>query len=635
MAKTKNDHDHDRARSLVELLQRTQSQEQFDIPSTTSTTSTIDQLLNDAGSFGLYQKIQFFLVGLLAVLPAMTAFNYVFIAATPDHRCQLPLTNFTDTFQIQSNEHENYINQYIPLSTKDRKCYLYDRNSKNENLISCSKWVFDNTFYNTTISTEWNLVCDRLHLKGITQNAYIIGTSGSFLTGIMSDKLGRRTTMYLLILILVIVLNATQMMMHSKLSNDKKLIIFTISRFLTGIAQTTYSITLVLLLEMTSATKRVLASNILSYFYTLGELFIMIIYYFTRDWSLTMWILTIYVMPFLCYYWCIPESARWLVSTGHLLQARKVLHRIAYVNRRTLANSEKKLYDDLQRDARKRPKRYSYIHVLISLIKSPVMRQRCLIVFYIMMTNLMVYLGIGMGITTLTNDRPYEIFLFSIFAELFGLCLCHFCATKFDRKIPLIIFFTLCSLSILTIPITHKNYPLISLSSALCAKLFISASQALSWIYTSETYPTVIRSTGVGLTVSIARLGGVWAPQISLLSQSVWFPLPYIIFSICSFIAAFFAIFLPETRTKLALPETIKQAEKADDDITIHRETLSEIQPEIIITHSERLSTCYEEEDNDTHGEDASSSEHMKSEEELTLTNIKQKDNIESEENKK
>lgn len=319
----------------------------------------------------------------------------------------------------------------------------------------------------------------------------------------------------------------------------------------------------------------------------------MIIYYFVRDWSITMWILTIYVMPFLCYYWCVPESARWLVSTGQLLQARKVLHRIAHINRRTLINADKKLYDDLQRESRIRPKRYSYTYVLTSLIKSSVMRQRCLIIFYIMMTNLMVYLGIGMGITTLTNEHPYEIFLFSVFAELFGLSLCHFCATKFDRKIPLILFFTLCSLSILTIPITHKIYPLISLTSALCAKLFISASQALSWIYTSETYPTVIRSTGVGLTVSIARLGGVWAPQISLLSQSVWFPLPYLIFSVCSMIAAICAIFLPETRTKPSLPETVKQAEKTDPNTSIRRQSLKEIREHISMS-SKKLSICPE-----------------------------------------
>jgi hypothetical protein len=357
----------------------------------------------------------------------------------------------------------------------------------------------------------------------------------------------------------------------------------------------------------------------------------MIIYYFTRDWSMTMWILTIYVMPFLCYYWCVPESARWLVSTGQLFQARKVLNRIAYINRRTLANSEKKLYDDLQRDAHKRPKRYSYTHVLISLFKSPAMRQRCLIIFYIMMTNLMVYLGIGMGITTLTDNHPYEIFLFSIFAELFGLCLCHFCATKFDRKIPLVLFFTLCSLSILAIPLTHKNYPLISLSSALLAKLFISASQALSWVYASETYPTVIRSTGVGLSVSIARLGGVWAPQISLLAQSVWFPLPYIIFSVCSLIAALCATFLPETRSKSALPDTIKQAEKSIRRASTQRQKSDEVQEETVI-NSQRLSTCpeeEEEEENPTNLEDISPTEHIISEDELI---VKQEDQIENEE---
>ncbi|CAF1467909.1 unnamed protein product [Adineta steineri] len=621
-----------RKRSLIELFQKTYSQDQPQISS--PATSTIDQLLHDAGSFGLYQKLQFFLVGLLAVLPAMTAFSYVFIAATPDHRCQLNLDNFTDTYKIQSDIHQNYINKYISSELKDPKCTMYDKNFPNRYPIPCTQWVFDDTFYNTTISTEWNLVCTRLHLKGITQNAYIIGTSGSFLTGIMSDRLGRRTTMYLLILLMVLVLNSTQILMHSKMSNDNKLIIFTISRFLTGFAQTTYSITLVLLLEMTSAKRRVLASNILSYFYTLGELLIMLIYYYTRDWSITMWILTVYVMPFLCYYWCIPESARWLVSSGQLLQARKVLHRIAYVNRRTLANSEKKLYDDLQRDAHIRPKRYSYTYVLISLIKSPVMRQRCLIIFYIMMTNLMVYLGIGMGITTLTKDRPYEIFLVSIFAELFGLCLCQFCATKFDRKIPLVLFFTLCSLSILMIPITHKTYPIISLSSALCAKLFISAAQALSWIYTSETYPTVIRSTGVGLTVSIARLGGVWAPQISLLAQSVWFPLPYIIFSISSFIAALFAIFLPETRTKIALPETIKQAEKRHHSIPMYGQQFSEMESEMIYMNK-KLSVCHEEDEEEHHQqqhsihlEDTLQFESVKSDDELMLTNNKQENNI-------
>lgn len=258
-------------RSLVDLFQRTNSLDQSGTSTSSPKISTIDQLLNDAGSFGLYQKVQFLLVGLLAVLPAMTAFNYVFIAATPDHRCQLNLTNFNDTFRIQSSEHQQYVDRYIPSDKKLRQCYINASTAQRKHLVKCTKWVFDTTFYNTTISTEWDLLCDKLHLKGITQNAYIMGTSGSLISGIMSDKLGRRTTMYLLILLMVIVLNTTQILMYSKMSKMNKLIVFTISRFLTGFAQTTYSITLVLLLEMTSASRRVLASNILSYFYTLGK----------------------------------------------------------------------------------------------------------------------------------------------------------------------------------------------------------------------------------------------------------------------------------------------------------------------------------------------------------------------------
>lgn len=259
-----------RKRSLIDLFQRTNLPAEAAVPQPPPPVSTIDQLLHEAGSFGLYQKLQFLLVGLLAVLPAMTAFSYVFIAATPDHRCQVHPPNLTDTFDIQSELHHSYVRRYIPATLNDPKCYMYPENTTGQSPVRCTAWVFNTTFYNTTISTEWNLVCNRLHWKAITQNAYIIGTSGSLLSGIMSDKLGRRTTMYSLILLMVIVLNGTQFIMHSNISTTKKLVVFTVSRLLTGFAQTTYSITLVLLLEMTSAKRRVLASNILSYFYTMG-----------------------------------------------------------------------------------------------------------------------------------------------------------------------------------------------------------------------------------------------------------------------------------------------------------------------------------------------------------------------------
>jgi hypothetical protein len=80
-------------------------------------------------------------------------------------------------------------------------------------------------------------------------------------------------------------------------------------------------------------------------------------------------------------------------------------------------------------------------------------------------------------------------------------------------------------------------------------------------IYTSELYPTPMRSTGVGLSVALARLGGVWAPQINVLNATIGsFNTPFIIFSLACLLAAFFCLFLPETLNK-PLPETAQQAQ--------------------------------------------------------------------------
>lgn len=69
-----------------------------------------------------------------------------------------------------------------------------------------------------------------------------------------------------------------------------------------------------------------------------------------------------------------------------------------------------------------------------------------------------------------------------------------------------------------------------------------------------------MRSTGVGLSVALARLGGVWAPQINVLSSTLGsIYVPFIIFSAFTFLAGILCTLLPETLNK-QLPENIAQA---------------------------------------------------------------------------
>lgn len=94
---------------------------------------------------------------------------------------------------------------------------------------------------------------------------------------------------------------------------------------------------------------------------------------------------------------------------------------------------------------------------------------------------------------------------------------------------------------------------------AMCGKLAITASYGTIYIFSAEQFPTVIRNVGMGTASMAARVGGILAPYINLLSD-VWKPFPMIIFGACAFAGGLLSLFLPETLNK-TLPETIEDGE--------------------------------------------------------------------------
>ena len=103
---------------------------------------------------------------------------------------------------------------------------------------------------------------------------------------------------------------------------------------------------------------------------------------------------------------------------------------------------------------------------------------------------------------------------------------------------------------------------LVSVFFALVGKLTASSCQLLIVVYTTETYPTALRSTGVGLSACIARLFAMIGPQLSATQYSLWFPLPYIVYSLASCLAALAASQLPPIHSPCKLPETVHEVEK-------------------------------------------------------------------------
>ena len=204
-------------RSIGGLIRKTNKKE---LP------ANLDDILKLAGSFGFYQRLQFLLVGFLAIIPSMVAYSYVFVSATPKFACKTVLeTKITQTgghkftlqgfltngedyddddpfkqLKLEKSEYLIETRRFISLLDANANASIvYDNSCKidvkklfpQQNLKSnnktqhkldlqdfkCVEWVYDDSVYGSTTVTDWNLVCLKSHLKALTQNTFILGNT--------------------------------------------------------------------------------------------------------------------------------------------------------------------------------------------------------------------------------------------------------------------------------------------------------------------------------------------------------------------------------------------------------------------------------------------------------------------------
>ena len=83
----------------------------------------------------------------------------------------------------------------------------------------------------------------------------------------------------------------------------------------------------------------------------------------------------------------------------------------------------------------------------------------------------------------------------------------------YGRKKVLFLFSLLAGLSCISTIFIPQSSPLFTIV-AIFGKSNISASYTLMYVYSAEIFPTVLRSTGVGLCTVFSRVGGIIAPHL-------------------------------------------------------------------------------------------------------------------------
>jgi MFS transporter, putative metabolite:H+ symporter len=112
-------------------------------------------------------------------------------------------------------------------------------------------------------------------------------------------------------------------------------------------------------------------------------------------------------------------------------------------------------------------------------------------------------------------------FLFSIviyLAQIPGYYSAAFVSEWMERKWTIAIYLAGGAVGALGLALAHSSAEILAWGVVL--SFFMNGNAALEYSYTSEIYPTIIRTTGLGVASAIGRVGGITAPIIIGFSYS-------------------------------------------------------------------------------------------------------------------
>lgn len=528
------------------------------------------------GDFGRYQKRIYLLLCLTAIPCGFHKLAGPFLMSQPDYRCKLPNELNNASFELSAYD----LKTNYPIDTYSKnysKCELYDVNldgleNKSE-IVKCDEYIYDDSIYKSSAVIEWTMVCSRAFLKATADAIFMMGVLiGSIVFGQMSDSIGRKPVFFASLVL--------QVIFGVLAGIAPEYISFTISRFVIGATTSgVFLVSYVLAMEMVGPSRRLFAGVAVMMFFSAGYILTAGFAYFFTDWRIFQIAITLPGLVFMCYYWFIPESARWLISKNRKDEAIKIVEAVAKENGVTVP---KEVLDSIDDDQVQNVKETNEKQPsLFDLFRYPNLRRKTLLIFADWFVNSATYYGLSWNTSTLGGNVMVN-FIISGAVEFPAYTFLLFTLNRWGRRNILCGCMLVAGLSLLltiAIPEDH-NYAIVAL--AMIGKMAITSSYGTVYVFTTEQFPTPVRNVGLGASSMMARVGGILCPYINVLSD-IWKPMPLMIFGSLAFVCGLLSLYLPETLNK-KLPETIEEGEsfgkksrKDEENVPCNAEELKEL----------------------------------------------------------
>ncbi|CAN7945498.1 unnamed protein product, partial [Ixodes hexagonus] len=438
------------------------------------------------------------------------------------------------------------------------ECLRYDPplsvNLTNRSQVACEDW--DYSLRGHSIITEWNLVCHRHWLVALASVVYMSGAAvAAPIMGELSDKMGRRTVIYMSVLSLLI--SGTAVCFASSFQQ------FAALRVWVSASASTLQITsFVLLFELSAPAYQCLYSVVAIGTATVAaHLFLSVVDDLAHKWVLVQPAVMLPTSLLLSTFILTVESPRWLVTTMDFMDAERVLLRAARINGCSVHEAQQRwrvhnthFYgrDGGEPSLRK--------FNLVDVLRSKTLQRRVIIAFWCWFFVMLAYYQAHAGhVQTLWQQAA------SMALEVFGCMVVYFSATKHGRRatlLALLVAFSLLEGALAVVSVFRLPYGLV-LVVDMAAVIVLHLTIVLLYAYSVELFPTVVRSVGMCAVYFFGRLGAIASPFLRELGGLANQEVVWSLVSVLGIFTALAVHWLPET-ISAGVMNTFRDVEDAE-----------------------------------------------------------------------
>lgn len=257
-----------------------------------------------------------------------------------------------------------------------------------------------------------------------------------------------------------------------------------------------YMAVFILGVELVGA-KRVLGGTIIAQIFAVGQVILGFVAMHITNYRHLLRVIYFPTLVVLSYVWCIPESVRWLISKGENKKALKIIYKAAKTNRVELSNSTlDSMYDfsATESDRSNKANAPGKSNPFLLAIRSRILIVRFLICCFCWFTNGFVYYGISVHAVSLAGNKYINFILVSA-AEIPAIVITYFLMENFRRKWSLQLAMLVCATVCIASEFMPDHAPIWKLILFGIGKCSISIAFTVSYVYTSELFPTNLRQS--------------------------------------------------------------------------------------------------------------------------------------------